>query len=169
MQRLKQIPEQLLHTLAALLLMAVVSILTYAVVNTYTAYTDMVVEQQQQYLLVTARAVAQNLSLYISEQLRDVEIMIRAPGFLTEFEQYYDTGDDTALREHIVSYMLSQKRGARRIYLLDRNGEKLYQYNDYPFLEDFDEKLLHLRERAAAHKSGIGSVFRISPDRKSVV
>ena len=163
MQRLKQIPEQLLHTLAALLLMAVVSILTYAVVNTYTAYTDMVVEQQQQYLLVTARAVAQNLSLYISEQLRDVEIMIRAPGFLTEFEQYYDTGDDTALREHIVSYMLSQKRGARRIYLLDRNGEKLYQYNDYPFLEDFDEKLLHLRERAAAHKSGIGSVFRISP------
>ena len=163
MQKLKQFPRRVRHFLIGLVLTVVLGVLAFAVVNTYTAYTDMVVEQQQQYLLVTARAVAQNLSLYISEQLRDVEIMTRAPGFLEQFEQYYDTGDDTALREHIVSYMLSQKRGVRRIYLLDKNGRTLYRYNDYPFLEEFDENILHLRERAMAHKSGIGSVFRISP------
>lgn len=163
MQFFSRISRKMRHALAAVMLAVVLGVLTYAVANTYTAYTDMVVEQQQQYLLVSARAVAQNLSLYISEQLRDVEIMTRSPGFLDEFDRYYDTGDDTELREHIVSYMLSQKRGVRRIYLLDKGGEKLYQYNDYPFLDPFDEDLLHLKERAAAHKSGIGSVFRISP------
>lgn len=163
MQKLKQFPKRVHHFLIGLMLTAVLGVLAFAVVNTYTAYTDMVVEQQQQYLLVTARAVAQNLSLYISEQLRDIEILTRSPGFLTEFENYYETGDDTALREHIVSYMLSQKRGVKRIYLLDKNGGVMYQYNDYPFLEAFDESLLHLKERAAAHKSGIGSAFRISP------
>lgn len=163
MQFLKRVPKKVRHVFVAAVLAVVLGVLTYAVANTYTAYTDMVVEQQQQYLLVTARAVAQNLSLYISEQLRDVEIMTHSPGFLSEFENYYETGEDTAMREHIVSYMLSQKRGVRRIYLLDKDGEKLYQYNDYPFLEPFDEELLHLKERAAAHQSGIGSVFRISP------
>lgn len=163
MQFIRRVPKQIRHIFIAVVLAAVLGVLTYAVANTYTAYTDMVVEQQQQYLLVTARAVAQNLSLYISEQLRDIEILIRSPGFLTEFENYYETGEDTTMREHIVSYMLSQKRGVKSIYLLDKNGEKLYQYNDYPFLEEFDENLLHLKERAAAHKSGIGSVFRISP------
>ena len=163
MQFIRRVPKQIRHIFIAVVLAAVLGALTYAVANTYTAYTDMVVEQQQQYLLVTARAVAQNLSLYISEQLRDIEILIRSPGFLTEFENYYETGEDTTMREHIVSYMLSQKRGVKSIYLLDKNGEKLYQYNDYPFLEEFDENLLRLKERAAAHKSGIGSVFRISP------
>lgn len=163
MQKLKQIPKRVHHFLIGLVLTAVLGVLAFAVVNTYTAYTDMVVQQQQQYLLVTARAVSKTLSLYISGQLRDIEILTRSPGFLTEFENYYETGGDTALREHIVSYMLSQKRGVKRIYLLDKNGDVMYQYNDYPFLEVFDESLLHLKEYAAAHTSGIGSVFRISP------
>lgn len=163
MQKLKQIPKRVHHFLIGLVLTAVLGVLAFAVVNTYTAYTDMVVQQQQQYLLVTARAVSKTLSLYISGQLRDIEILTRSPGFLTEFENYYETGGDTALREHIVSYMLSQKRGVKRIYLLDKNGDVMYQYNDYPFLEVFDESLLHLKECAAAHTSGIGSVFRISP------
>ncbi len=163
MQFIRRVPKQIRHIFIAVVLAAVLGVLTYAVANTYTAYTDMVVQQQQQYLLVTARAVSKTLSLYISEQLRDIEILIRSPGFLTEFENYYETGEGTTMREHIVSYMLSQKRGVKSIYLLDKNGEKLYQYNDYPFLEEFDENLLHLKERAAAHKSGIGSVFRISP------
>ena len=163
MQKLKQIPKRVHHFLIGLVLTAVLGVLAFAVVNTYTAYTDMVVQQQQQYLLVTARAVSKTLSLYISGQLRDIEILTRSPGFLTEFENYYETGGDTALREHIVSYMLSQKRGVKRIYLLDKNGDVMYQYNDYPFLEVFDESLLHLKEYATAHTSGIGSVFRISP------
>lgn len=132
MQKLKQIPKRVHHFLIGLVLTAVLGVLAFAVVNTYTAYTDMVVQQQQQYLLVTARAVSKTLSLYISGQLRDIEILTRSPGFLTEFENYYETGGDTALREHIVSYMLSQKRGVKRIYLLDKNGDVMYQYNDYP-------------------------------------
>lgn len=44
------------------MLTAVLGVLAFAVVNTYTAYTDMVVQQQQQYLLVTARAVSKTLS-----------------------------------------------------------------------------------------------------------
>ena len=154
MQKLKQIPKRVHHFLIGLVLTAVLGVLAFAVVNTYTAYTDMVVQQQQQYLLVTARAVSKTLSLYISGQLRDIEILTRSPGFLTEFENYYETGGDTALREHIVSYMLSQKRGVKRIYLLDKNSDVMYQYNDYPFLEVFDESLLHLKECAAAHTSG---------------
>ena len=146
MQKLKQIPKPVHHFLIGLVLTAVLGVLAFAVVNTYIAYTDMVVQQQQQYLLVTARAVSKTLSLYISEQLRDIEILTRSPGFLTEFENYYETGGDTALREHIVSYMLSQKRGVKRIYLLDKNGDVMYQYNDYPFLEVFDESLLHLKK-----------------------
>ena len=121
MQKLKQIPKRVHHFLIGLVLTAVLGVLAFAVVNTYTAYTDMVVQQQQQYLLVTARAVSKTLSLYISGQLRDIEILTRSPGFLTEFENYYETGGDTALREHIVSYMLSQKRGVKRIYLLEKS------------------------------------------------
>ena len=75
MQKLKQIPKRVHHFLIGLVLTAVLGVLAFAVVNTYTAYTDMVVQQQQQYLLVTARAVSKTLSLYISGQLRDIEIL----------------------------------------------------------------------------------------------
>ena len=54
MQKLKQIPKRVHHFLIGLVLTAVLGVLAFAVVNTYTAYTDMVVQQQQQYLLVTA-------------------------------------------------------------------------------------------------------------------
>lgn len=66
MQKLKQIPKRVHHFLIGLVLTAVLGVLAFAVVNTYTAYTDMVVQQQQQYLLVTARARLQNaLPLYL--------------------------------------------------------------------------------------------------------
>ena len=50
MQKLKQIPKPVHHFLIGLVLTAVLGVLAFAVVNTYTAYTDMVVQQQQQYL-----------------------------------------------------------------------------------------------------------------------
>ena len=96
MQKFKQIPKRVHHFLIGLVLTAVLGVLAFAVVNTYTAYTDMVVQQQQQYLLVTARAVSKTLSLYISGQLRDSDILSRAPGVLTEFEKklvaYHEVG-----------------------------------------------------------------------------
>ncbi len=160
---MKRISRKTVGVLLGILLAAVVTVLTYAVVNTYDAYTRMVVEQQQQYLLITARAVSQNLSLYVSKQLRDVDILTRTPGFLGEFRAYYENGEDSGLKEYILSYILSQQQGVSRIYLLDRDGGTVCRYNQYPLLEDFDEGLLHLDTLSQRHWSGIGSVFRISP------
>ena len=60
--------------LIAALMVCLLSVLSFAVYNTYDAYTQMMIAQQQQHLLITARAASQNLSLYLSEQIRNVEI-----------------------------------------------------------------------------------------------
>ena len=65
MQKLKQIPKRVHHFLIGLVLTAVLGVLAFAVVNTYTAYTDMVVQQQQQYLLDGPRRLQNALPLYL--------------------------------------------------------------------------------------------------------
>ena len=149
--------------LVAALLAGLLSALLFAVYNTYDAYTQMMIAQQQQHLLITARAVSQNLSLYLSEQLRNVEILTQTPGFLTQFHTYYETGDQKGLKEYVLSYMLSQNQGVSRLYLLDQNGDEVFRYNQYPFLESFDESVLHLDQLAEGRQTGLGSAFRISP------
>ena len=149
--------------LIAALLAGLLSDLLFAVYNTYDAYTQMMIAQQQQHLLITARAVSQNLSLYLSEQLRNVEILTQTPGFLTQFHTYYETGDQKGLKEYVLSYMLSQNQGVSRLYLLDQNGDEVFRYNQYPFLESFDESVLHLDQLAEGRQTGLGSAFRISP------
>lgn len=149
--------------LIAALLAGLLSALLFAVYNTYDAYTQMMIAQQQQHLLITARAVSQNLSLYLSEQLRNVEILTQTPGFLTQFHTYYETGDQKGLKEYVLSYMLSQNQGVSRLYLLDQNGDEVFRYNQYPFLESFDESVLHLDQLAEERQTGLGSAFRISP------
>lgn len=149
--------------LIAALLAGLLSALLFAVYNTYDAYTQMMIAQQQQHLLITARAVSQNLSLYLSEQLRNVEILTQIPGFLTQFHTYYETGDQKGLKEYVLSYMLSQNQGVSRLYLLDQNGDEVFRYNQYPFLESFDESVLHLDQLAEGRQTGLGSAFRISP------
>ena len=149
--------------LIAALLAGLLSVLLFAVYNTYDAYTQMMIAQQQQHLLITARAVSQNLSLYLSEQLRNVEILTQTPGFLTQFHTYYETGDQKGLKEYVLSYMLSQNQGVSRLYLLDQNGDEVFRYNQYPFLESFDESVLHLDQLAEGRQTGLGSAFRISP------
>ena len=64
--------------------------------------------------------MAQNLSLYISKQLRDVNILVRTPGFMQEFRRYYTDSVDDGLKEYILSYILPQQQGVSRIYLIDR-------------------------------------------------
>ena len=149
--------------LIAALLAGLLSALLFAVYNTYDAYTQMMIAQQQQHLLITARAVSQNLSLYLSEQLRNVEILTQTPGFLTQFHTYYETGDQKGLKEYVLSYMLSQNQGVSRLYLLDQNGDEVFRYNQYPFLESFDESVLHLDQLAEERQTGLSSAFRISP------
>ena len=148
--------------LIAALLAGLLSALLFAVYNTYDAYTQMMIAQQQ-HLLITARAVSQNLSLYLSEQLRNVEILTQTPGFLTQFHTYYETGDQKGLKEYVLSYMLSRNQGVSRLYLLDQNGDEVFRYNQYPFLESFDESVLHLDQLAEGRQTGLGSAFRISP------
>ena len=149
--------------LIAVLMAALLSVLLFAVYNTYDAYTQMMIAQQQQHLLITARAAAQNLSLYLSEQLRNVEILTRTPGFLDQFHTYYSNGEQKGLKEYVLSYMLSQNQGISRLYLLDRNGDEVFRYNQYPFLESFDESVLHLDRLVEDRQTGLGSAFRISP------
>ena len=149
--------------LIAALLAGLLSALLFAVYNTYDAYTQMMIAQQQQHLQITARAVSQNLSLYLSEQLRNVEILTQTPGFLTQFHTYYETGDQKGLKEYVLSYMLSQNQGVSRLYLLDQNGDEVFRYNQYPFLESFDESVLHLEQLEDGRHTGLGTAFRISP------
>ena len=59
--------------------------------------------------------------------------------------------------------MLSQNQGISRIYLLDQNGNEVFRYNQYPFLEAFDESVLHLDRLVEDRQTGLGSAFRISP------
>lgn len=160
---MERISRKIIRSLICVLFAAVVLVLAYAIKNTYDAYTQMVVEQQQQHLLITARAVSQNLALYISKQQRDIDILTRTPGFLGELREYYTGGDDSGLKEYILSYILSQQQGVSRIYLLDRDGQVICRYNQYPLLEDFDESILHLDRLSQRQWSGMGSAFRVTP------
>lgn len=162
MSTMRQMPKKCLRFLMGLLLTVILTMLAYSIYNTYTAYTQMVVEQRQEHLLITSRAVSQNLALYISEQLRDVEILTRTPGFQNALRDYYDGGGTQSLKEHILSYLLSQQQGVSRVYLLDRNGNIVCRYNQYPFLEEFPESLLRLQELSDRQQSGIGTIFRIN-------
>lgn len=159
---MKHILSKLRLFLAGCFLAGLLAVLIYALGETYTAYTQLVVEQRQEHLLITARAVGQSLELYISEHLRDVDILTRTPGFLDEFRGYYATGENAGLKEYLLSYILSQQQGVSRVYLLDRDGQEIYRYNQYPFLEDFDEGRLRLKELSDRRRSRIGTVFRLS-------
>lgn len=150
-----------LRFLAGALMALLIAGLGLGMVSTYQAYTRLMVSQQQQHLLITARAVSQNLSLCLSQQLRSVDILTRTPGFLESMDIYEQTGETSHLKEYILSYMLSQSYGPSRIYLLDRSGNEIFHYNQYPFLDDFDESCLHLEELAERRQSGVGSVFPI--------
>jgi two-component system, cell cycle sensor histidine kinase and response regulator CckA len=163
-----RITKKISGRLITLLITAVLVFLGYSAKTAYDNYTNLVVEQRQQHLLITARAVSQNLALYFDEQIRDIEILTRTPGFLKQFEPYYESGDASGLKEYIFSYMLAQHQAAVRIYLLDRDGETIYRYNKYPFIEEFDESRLHLKEYAARRQTGLGTVFRINDEHYGV-
>lgn len=149
----------------AALIIGFISFLVFAMYNTYHAYLHMIVQQQQQHLLLVTKAVSQNLELNISEQLRQVSILTQTPGFIDAMEEHYETGETDKIKEYIFSYMLSDQGGPSRMYLLNRKGEQIFHYNQYPFLEEFDEELLKLDSSAAESESGIGTVFPISENR----
>ncbi|HHY52668.1 MAG TPA: response regulator [Clostridiales bacterium] len=144
-----------------LMIAALLLVLAYAVLATYHSYTKTVIQQQQEHLLVISRSVAQNMELFLSEQLRDVDILVKTPGFVDEMEKYYEFGAVSGAKEYVLSYMLSQQEGLSRIYLLDINGNEVFRYNQYPFLEEFDESELNLKELCKVGQTGMGKVFCI--------
>ena len=159
---MKKVIEKTKRKLIAVLVALLLFFLAYAMQGTYSAYTHMVVQQQQQHLLLISRAVAQNLQLYISEQLRTISTVAQTPGFVDAMEAYYDTGETAGIKEHIFTYTLSRQQGLARIYLLDREGAQVFHYNQYPLLEEFDESVLKLNNYSLPGNTGIGNIFRIS-------
>lgn len=140
----------------------ILAFLVFAMNNTYQAYTQMIIQQQQQHLLLITRAVSQNLELCLSEQLRQVSTLTRTPGFLDALEEHYKTGETGKIKEYIFSYMLADQQGPSRMYLISRQGEQIFHYNQYPFLEAFDDSVLSLEACVEESRSGIGDVFPIS-------
>lgn len=165
---MKGIWEKSRRKLLAAFIAALLIYLAFAMNNTYAAYTGLIIGQQQQHLLLISRAVSQNLELYISEQLSCVRTLTQTSGFIDGMEAYYSSGEMKAIKEYIFSYMLSNQQGPSRMYLLDAQGEQIFHYNQYPFLEEFDESVLNLGACAGESESGIGSVFNISPGRSGM-
>lgn len=64
---MKVLLEEKRKIILALLMGAALLFFAVIMYNTYDAYTNMVVEPQQQHLLLISRAVAQNMELYISD------------------------------------------------------------------------------------------------------
>lgn len=156
------------HYVMVVVMVILLAVLTYALLSTYNTYTEMIIEQQQQHLLIISRAVSKNLDLYLSEQIRDIEILVKTPGFVNEMRGYYEAGEVGGTKEYILSYMLSHYKGLSRIYLLDRYGNEIFRYNQYPFLEEFDEGLLELPRLSDMERNGIGGMFEISPNHYGV-
>lgn len=157
-----RLSKEMKQFLVVLLVVALLGTLAYALNQTYVAYTQNVVEQRQEQLLITARAVSQNLSLFLSEQLAGVDILVRTPGFIQELEAYHAGGDAFALKSYVLSYLLSQPMTVARMYLFDKDGREVFHYNRYPPLEAFDEEVLHLDRLSRRTQTGIGSAFRIT-------
>lgn len=143
---------------------AILCFLGFELYHTYADYEQMTVERQEQNLLITSRSVAQNLKLCFSSQIRDLKVLSGSGRFKDGLEKYYENGDYSDLTDEIDHYMESKDQDLSRIYLIDRDGNELQRYNRFPFLEEFDESILHFRDRLGVMRTpGIGSAFRISP------
>lgn len=162
---MKVLLEEKKKVILTLLMGGILMFLATIMYNTYSAYTIMVVQQQQQHLLLISRAVAQNMELYISDQLRDIRSVTQTPGFLESMEHYYETSETARMKEYIYSYMVSHQQDPVRIYVLNREGEEIFHYNQYPFVAELDEEKLALKESVKSRESGIGRVFPIDSGR----
>ena len=57
-------------------------------------------------------------------------------------EYYYTVGETARMKEYIFSYMQSHQQDPVRIYVLDRYGQEIFHYNQYPFSGELDEEAL---------------------------
>ena len=129
-------------------------LMTYLMRVTYSAYLDVVREERQENLLLISRAVSRNLQNFFAEQIQKVDILTRTPGFQRGFETYYENGDDRGMKEYIFSYMQSHQQGLAGIYVLDREGEPVFHYDQYPFVGILNGIDLDLKQYANGSRSG---------------
>ena len=86
---MKVLLEEKRKIILALLMGAALLFFAGIMYNTCDAYTKMVVEQQQQHSLPISRALAQNIELYISDQLRYIRIATQTSDFLESMVYFY--------------------------------------------------------------------------------
>ncbi len=146
----------------------IIFLMIYLMNVTYSAYMDVVMKERQENLLLISRAVSQNLQNFFDEQIRKVDILTRTPGFQQGFETYYETGDDTGMKGYIFSYIQSHQQGLASIYVLDREGEPVFHYDQYPFVGLLDGADLDLHQYGSAEKSGIGQMVVFSDGQYGV-
>ena len=143
-------------------------LVTYLMTVTYSAYTKLVLQERQENLLVVSRAVSRNLQSFFTEQIQKMDILTQTPGFQDQFSGYYENGDATVMKEYIFSYMLSHQQGLASIYVLDREGNPIFHYDQYPFIGLYDGANLNLSQYRDARKSGIGELLGISGGKYGV-
>lgn len=136
-----------------------IALVVYLMEVTYSAYTGLAIQECQENLLQVSRAVSGNLQTFFSEQIRKVDILTQTPGFLEGFEEYYENGDTSVMKEYIFSYMVSHQQGLASIYVLDQDGEPVFHYDQYPFVGQFDGEELNLEQYGNAGESGIGELI----------
>lgn len=151
-----------------ILISGLILLVTYLMTVTYSAYTKLVLQERQESLLVVSRAVSRNLQSFFTEQFQKMDILTQTPGFQDQFSEYYENGDATVMKEYIFSYMLSHHQGLASVYVLDRDGNPIFHYDQYPFIGSYDGANLNLSQYRDARKSGIGELLGISGGKYGV-
>lgn len=155
--------------LAIGLIGALILLTVYLTGMTYSSYMAVVREERQENLLLISRAVSMNLQNFFSEQLRKMDILTRTPGFQDSFETYYESGDDSSMKEYIFSYMQSTQQGLASIYVLDTAGEPVFHYDKYPFVGLTNGVDLDLSRYGDADVTGIGELVGLLNGQYGVI
>lgn len=154
--------------LIMLLISGLIMLVIYFMTVTYSVYTTLVLQERQETLLVVSRAVSRNLQSFFTEQIQKMDILTQTPGFQDQFADYYETEDDAVMKEYIFSYLLSHQQGLAAIYVLDRDGNSIFHYDQYPFIGLYDGVDLNLKQYGNAKKNGIGELVGLSGGKYAV-
>lgn len=139
-------------------------VLLFAVYNTYDAYTQMMIGAAAAASSDHGPGQFPRTCPFISQSSCGMwEILTQTPGFLSQFRTYYAAGDQKGLKEYVLSYMLSQNQGISRFTCWTKAERKSFAITSIPFLESFDESVLHLDRLVEDRQTGLGSAFQINP------
>ncbi len=145
-----------------------IALFALAFTSTYNTYLSTIVSERQQLLLTLSRSVSSNLELYLSEQIFDMDVLSGSPGFSEAMDAYYQHEGSEALKQYLLTYLLSQSQELSRMYLVDRDGNIVLRYSHYPAIEGFDEQALDAQALVRRGMSGIDRVIEVGPHHYAV-